>query len=119
MQEEKICPYPGLRPFNEEESIFFKGREEHIEKIIFQLQEKKFVMVTGASGDGKSSLIYAGLIPRSRAGFFKARFNNWLVVDFKPERAPLSNLALSLKNHLKLEDSRFCFLNFVFHHFRH
>ncbi len=104
MQEEKICPYPGLRPFNEEESIFFKGREEHIEKIIFQLQEKKFVMVTGASGDGKSSLIYAGLIPRSRAGFFKARFNNWLVVDFKPERAPLSNLALSLKNHLKLED---------------
>ena len=104
MSEEKICPYPGLRPFNEEESIFFKGREEHIDKIISQLQEKKFLMVTGASGDGKSSLIYAGLIPRSRAGFFKAQFNNWIIADFRPERAPLSNLAIALNNHLNLND---------------
>ncbi len=104
MSEEKICPYPGLRPFNEEESVFFKGREEHIDKIISQLQEKKFLMVTGASGDGKSSLIYAGLIPRSRAGFFKARFNNWIIADFRPERAPLSNFAAALNNHLNLSD---------------
>lgn len=100
MSEKRICPYPGLRPFNEEESIFFKGREDHIDKIINQLQEKKFLMVTGASGDGKSSIIYAGLIPRSRAGFFKTRFNNWLVVDFRPERAPLTNLASALNQHL-------------------
>ena len=104
MSEEKICPYPGLRPFNEEESIFFKGREEHIDKIISQLQEKKFLMVTGASGDGKSSLIYAGLIPRSRAGFFKARFNNWIIADFRPERAPLSNLSIALNEHLDFSD---------------
>ncbi len=104
MSEEKICPYPGLRPFNEEESVFFKGREEHIDKIIAQLQEKKFLMVTGASGDGKSSLIYAGLIPRSRAGFFKAQFNNWIIADFRPERSPLTNLAISLTHHLNFSD---------------
>jgi len=104
MSEEKICPYPGLRPFNEEESIFFKGREEHIDKIISQLQEKNFLMVTGASGDGKSSLIYAGLIPRSRAGFFKAQFNNWIIADFRPERAPLTNLAAALNNHFNFPD---------------
>jgi excinuclease UvrABC ATPase subunit len=80
-----ICPYPGLRPFNQDESVFFKGREEHINKIISQLQEKKFIMVTGASGDGKSSLIYAGLIPRAKAGFFKSRFNNWIISDLKPD----------------------------------
>ena len=28
-----ICPYPGLRPFTEEESIFFKGRDTHIRQI--------------------------------------------------------------------------------------
>lgn len=100
----QICPYPGLRPFNEDESIFFKGREDHIDKIISQLQERKFLMVTGASGDGKSSLIYAGLIPRSRAGFFKARYNNWLVADLRPERAPLSNLGASLNSHFKLDN---------------
>lgn len=99
-----ICPYPGLRPFNENESIFFKGREEHIDKIINQLQEKKYLMVTGASGDGKSSLIYAGLIPRSRAGFFKAKFNNWIIADLKPERSPLTNLAIAINEHLRLGD---------------
>jgi hypothetical protein len=100
MVTQKICPYPGLRPFNEEESIYFKGREEHIHKIITQLQEKKFLMVTGASGDGKSSLIYAGLNPRARAGFFKARFNNWIIADFRPEREPVTNLARVLSRHL-------------------
>lgn len=99
MHEEIICPYPGLRPFNEDESIFFKGREEHIEKIISLLEKNKFLMLTGASGDGKSSLVYAGLVPSARAGFFKARYNNWLVADFRPERSPLKNLARSLASH--------------------
>jgi WD40 repeat protein/energy-coupling factor transporter ATP-binding protein EcfA2 len=103
MQENTICPYPGLRPFNEDESIFFKGREEHIEKIISLLEKNKFLMLTGASGDGKSSLVYAGLVPNARAGFFKAKYNNWLVADFRPERAPLKNLAKSLATRLKLD----------------
>ena len=55
----KICPYPGLRSFSPEESLYFKGREKHAEKIINILEEKKFLMLTGASGEGKSSLIYA------------------------------------------------------------
>ncbi|MES2139308.1 MAG: hypothetical protein V4511_06340 [Bacteroidota bacterium] len=104
MQEEKICPYPGLRPFNEEESIFFRGREEHIEKITSQLQERKFVMLTGASGDGKSSIVYAGVIPNARAGFFKAKFNNWLIADFRPERSPLKNMAITLAEKLGYTD---------------
>ncbi|MBP6412617.1 MAG: hypothetical protein KA450_04155, partial [Bacteroidia bacterium] len=102
--QEKICPYPGLRPFNEEESIFFRGREEHIEKIISQLEEKKFVMLTGASGDGKSSLVYAGVLPNARAGFFKAKFNNWLIADFRPERTPLKNLSAALASKLNLDE---------------
>ena len=51
-----LSPYPGLRPFNEEESIFFKGREQQVERIVKRLEEKKFLMVNGASVDGKSSL---------------------------------------------------------------
>ncbi len=104
MQEEKICPYPGLRPFNEEESIFFRGREEHIDTIIAQLQEKKFLMLTGASGDGKSSMVYAGIIPNARAGFFKAKFNSWLIADFRPERSPLQNMAAALAAKLGYPD---------------
>ncbi len=106
MLTEKICPYPGLRPFSEDESIFFKGREEHIDQIISQLEQKKFVMLTGASGDGKSSLVYAGVIPNARAGFFKAKHNNWLIADFRPERTPLHNLTKSLAESLQIRDEK-------------
>jgi len=103
MAEPKICPYPGLRPFTEKESIFFEGRHAHIKQIKHQLEERKFLMLTGASGDGKSSLVYAGVIPEARAGFFKAKFNNWIITHFRPERSPLFNLAKTLSEHLKLD----------------
>ena len=99
----KICPYPGLRPFTEEESIFFKGRDLHIRQIIQQLEDKKITIITGASGDGKSSLVYAGVIPNARAGFFHAEYNNWLICDFKPERSPMVNLAKSLSDNMHIE----------------
>ncbi len=99
----ELSPYPGLRPFTEEESIFFKGRDTHIRKIVQQLEERKIIIITGASGDGKSSLVYAGVIPAARAGFFRTQFNNWLICDFRPERSPLDNLALTLSENLKID----------------
>jgi hypothetical protein len=90
------CPYPGLRSFTEEESLYFKGRDLQVDQITALLEQNKFLMVTGASGEGKSSLIYAGLIPNARAGFFKARYSNWLVAAFRPERTPLHNMSVSL-----------------------
>ena len=103
---ETICPYTGLRSFSEDESLYFKGRDEHILQVIEQLEQKKFLMVTGASGDGKSSLIFAGLIPHARAGFFKATYSNWNVVSFRPERSPLSNMAAALAAVLRVDDNR-------------
>ncbi len=96
----KICPYTGLRPFTEDESIYFKGRDEHIDQATKQLQKNKFIMLTGASGDGKSSLVYAGILPNAKAGFLKSQFSNWVIADFRPERNPLGNLSRSLANQL-------------------
>ncbi len=93
MKEESICPYTGLRSFTEEESIYFKGRDEQNDQVAQLLEQNKFLMLTGASGEGKSSLIYAGLIPNARAGFFKAKYTNWVVTDFRPERSPVKNMA--------------------------
>src|SRR5204863_3180389 len=98
--QENICPYPGLRSFTEDESLYFKGRDAQIEQISRLLEENRFLMVTGASGEGKSSLIYAGLIPNMRAGFFKAQYTNWLVADFRPERSPLTNMAKAISEAL-------------------
>jgi energy-coupling factor transporter ATP-binding protein EcfA2 len=94
--EVNTCPYTGLRSFTEEESLYFKGRDLQVDQITALLEQNKFLMVTGASGEGKSSLIYAGLIPNARAGFFKARYSNWVIADFRPERTPVTNMAIAL-----------------------
>jgi hypothetical protein len=99
---QKVNPYPGLRPFSEKESIFFKGRDLHIRQIIKQLERNKIIVITGASGDGKSSLVYAGVIPNAKAGFFRAEYNNWIICDFRPERTPLHNLSKTFSENLQL-----------------
>src|SRR6185369_1908522 len=79
-----------------------KGRDEQILQLTALLEANKFLMVTGASGDGKSSLVYAGLVPNARAGFFKARYGNWVVADFRPERSPLRNLSKTISRNLRI-----------------
>ena len=103
-ETEQICPYTGLRSFTEEESLYFKGREQDIDQATEQLQRNKFLMLTGASGDGKSSLIYAGIIPNARAGFLKSRYTQWCVADFRPERTPFHNLCKSIARQLDISN---------------
>ena len=38
-EEDQICHYTGLRSFTEEESLYFKGREEDIDLATQQLQK--------------------------------------------------------------------------------
>ncbi|MBF9222687.1 nSTAND1 domain-containing NTPase [Hymenobacter ruricola] len=102
--DEPICPYTGLRTFTEEEAIYFRGREGHVGKCLALLAAERFVMITGASGDGKSSLVFAGLLPEVRAGFVRARHGTWAVATFRPERSPLHNLARALAPALGLPD---------------
>ena len=104
--ETLLCPYPGLRPFDEKESIFFKGRDTHIDEIIKQIEQKRFVMITGASGDGKSSIVYAGVIPNIKAGFIKATYNAWRFSIIKPEDKPLLNLSTSLAEIFNLDKDK-------------
>jgi energy-coupling factor transporter ATP-binding protein EcfA2 len=103
-EDEHICPYTGLRSFTEEESLYFKGREDDIDQATEQLQRNKFLMLTGASGDGKSSLIYAGIIPNARAGFLKSKYTQWCVADFRPERTPFQNLCKAIARQLDIEN---------------
>ena len=101
-EDYQICPYTGLRSFTEEESLYFKGREDDIDAATAQLQRNKFLMLTGASGDGKSSLVYAGIIPNARAGFLKSKYTQWCVADFRPERSPFKNLCKAIANQLEI-----------------
>jgi hypothetical protein len=63
---DKACPYVGLDPFGEGDQQLFFGREKRVEALVELVRGKPIVFVAGASGSGKSSLIFAGLIPRLR-----------------------------------------------------
>ena len=62
----RVNPYPGLRPFEVEDSERFFGRDAIIDAVINRLASTRFVAVVGASGSGKSSLVRAGVTARLR-----------------------------------------------------
>jgi WD40 repeat protein len=90
---EQQNPFPGLRAFSVEESHLFFGREGQSEIILEYLARNHFAAVTGASGSGKSSLIYCGLIPILFGGFVSGAGSNWRIIATRPGNQPVRNLA--------------------------
>ncbi|PSB28717.1 TIR domain-containing protein [Stenomitos frigidus] len=91
------CPYPGMEPFTEAMSDRFFGREQEIEELLGRLRLHPFLMVIGPSGSGKSSLVFAGLVPKLRqTGFFGT--GEWLVRSMRPGATPLATLKERLGN---------------------
>jgi hypothetical protein len=92
---EAICPYRGLDAFREEDSTFFFGRgsgdnpDSPVGQLVGKVREHPFVMVVGRSGSGKSSLVYAGLLPALR----RAPERFWSVLTLRPGPEPLRALA--------------------------
>jgi len=92
LKNDKISPFPGLRPFGQEESEYFFGRESESEEIAGKLLRNRFVTVTGASGSGKSSLVLCGLIPKIRQRSSKGE-GKWNILAIKPGNDPFGHLA--------------------------
>jgi hypothetical protein len=92
---EALCPYRGLDAFREEDSLFFFGRgstdnpKSPIGELVGKVREHPFVMVVGRSGSGKSSFVYAGLLPALR----RERDQFWNVLSLRPGPTPLRTLA--------------------------
>lgn len=89
-------PYPGLRSFHRSETEFFFGRDGCVNAMIDRLGSTRFLAVLGSSGTGKSSLVKAGLLDALELGLMSHAGSRWSVVDFRPEDAPLRNLARQL-----------------------
>jgi hypothetical protein len=84
-------PYPGLRPFEDDEFDLFVGRAEQVKEIIERLLKTNFASILGGSGCGKSSLVRAGVIPELRF-----RGETWLQVVLNAGQRPVSRLAGAL-----------------------
>ena len=75
-----------MSPFLEEDSDRFFGRDREVDELLQRLRLRRFLAVIGPSGSGKSSLVFAGLIPAlRRSGLFGA--GQWLVRTLRPARS--------------------------------
>ncbi|MEO3812727.1 hypothetical protein ABGB17_27310 [Sphaerisporangium sp. B11E5] len=104
------CPYQGLAPFGLAETGVFYGRglaTAQLTAMVTTRRENGLIVVTGASGAGKSSLLHAGLLPALAIpghtyppplpGPNDGRDGaTWPQVSFTPGPRPLQELALHL-----------------------
>jgi Novel STAND NTPase 1 len=86
------CPYRGLFAFREQDAAVFFGREELTGRLVEAVTANPLVTVVGPSGSGKSSLTFAGLLPRLR------QREDWVIADLRPGRttSPVTALADAL-----------------------
>ncbi|MFI9010495.1 AAA family ATPase [Actinosynnema sp. NPDC053489] len=92
-----VCPYRGLAAFQPEDSSWFFGRERSTAALVSRLgsaaETGGIVMLVGASGAGKSSLVRAGVIPSIRDGALAVPGSTkWPAVVVTPGADPVREL---------------------------
>ncbi|KAB8335310.1 CHAT domain-containing protein [Scytonema tolypothrichoides VB-61278] len=116
-------PYRGLFAFGEEDAHLYFGREKFTQDLLLAVKTKPLVAVVGASGSGKSSVVFAGLIPALRASdeftnvtdnlFVNPTDNSSVksptksaaphIICFRPGHNPIAALAVALAPLLHFE----------------
>jgi hypothetical protein len=91
-------PYPGMHAFEVEDAAVYFGRDEETRAVIERLTARRIqrrarlLVVIGASGSGKSSLLNAGVLPQ-----LACRRSEWIVLPtVRPEKEPVKALARAM-----------------------
>lgn len=96
-------PYKGLKKFEQTDKDRFFGREQFARRLVNDLNQTNLLLLLGASGSGKSSVVRAGLVPQL-AQQWGDRFIN---LTFTPDHDPFESLYASLLNHYRQADTQF------------
>ncbi len=95
-------PFPGLAAFEADRGRVFFGRDAALGQATVRLAEAEragrapFLLLIGASGSGKSSLLRAGLLPRLVLPGTIPEVDAWRVAVMTPGAAPFAALADAL-----------------------
>jgi WD40 repeat protein len=97
----RVLPYPGLPAFSETDADWFYGRDRLTALLVEELRERlrgsSPLMVVGASGAGKSSVLRAGLIPELDSGALAEPGSEaWPRMIMTPGQFPFRDLGLRL-----------------------
>ncbi len=89
--KEVRCPYVGLEAFQAQDRPYFFGRDSDTTALLAQVRAAPLVVVLGASGSGKSSLVMGGVLPALAAeGTLR------VVPPFVPGNTVLEHLAAAV-----------------------
>lgn len=96
------CPYLGLQPFRVGDAPLFHGRERLTRDLVDRLGDRfpagGPLVVVGASGSGKSSLLNAGLLPALGRGELPVPGSaTWPVLVVVPGADPVAALAKAVR----------------------
>src|SRR3990172_1906367 len=91
-------PYKGLEAFREKDADFYFGRNKTIEDLSKKVHDQPFVLVIGASGSGKSSVVLAGVTPTLR------KTGDWLIANFRPKNQLFYELSSCLVTFLYADE---------------
>lgn len=98
---ESKSPYPGLEWFDKEYAPVYFGRDREVDDVIAKMSEPqgRFLLISGASGSGKSSLVAAGLWHALAKEGRLPGSKHWLWLRITPGdgTGPLDSLAWGLK----------------------
>jgi len=89
-------PFPGLRPYRQDEQHLFFGRERQVDRMVDKIAAHRFLAVVGGSGSGKSSLVNCGFKPALRRGLLAEAGTSWRMVQIRPGGNPIRALAAEL-----------------------
>ncbi|MDJ0731400.1 MAG: CHASE2 domain-containing protein [Crocosphaera sp.] len=97
---EIVCPYQGLNVFTSKEKVFFFGRQRLTEDIKQKLENFGVIPIIGASGSGKSSVVYAGVM-----AWLEAKSQEWCILPtIKPGIDPLTKLRQVFMDYVSLDE---------------
>ncbi len=100
--------YPGARPFEQEQSDLFFGRNEDVIQLLRKVKLSPLTVLYGKSGLGKSSLLNAGLIPliqeQENYTCVRIRFGAWQA-DRKDPILPLPNCVAQVRQVIDSESA--------------
>ncbi|MFJ5640982.1 AAA family ATPase [Streptomyces sp. NPDC093223] len=104
-----VCPYRGLASYRREDARWFFGRERSTDALITQLRSAKatggLVMLVGASGAGKSSLLNAGVVTALQNGALAEEAEHpHEVVQLVPGAEPVRELTRRIPELAGLKD---------------
>ncbi|MHC0068244.1 nSTAND1 domain-containing NTPase [Nostoc sp. UIC 10890] len=98
----KTSPYKGLKKFESADKDLFFGRDQFLTGLVNELEQSNLILLLGASGSGKSSVVRAGLIP-----WLSQKWGSQLVnLTFTPDVDPFESFYASLLNKYKQTEAK-------------